>query len=101
MRFAYVDVFAPRPLAGNPVVVVHGAEPEKDATLQALAREFNQSETAFVLPGGGTADWRLRSFTPSGAEVFGAGHNALGAAVWLAASGLLPDGALGSDRHPL
>lgn len=88
MRFAYVDVFAPRPLAGNPVVVVTGAERQPDAVLQALAREFNHSETAFVLGGSG-ADWRLRSFTPSGAEVFGAGHNALGAVVWLAASGRL------------
>jgi PhzF family phenazine biosynthesis protein len=38
------------------------------------------------------ADWRLRSFTPIGAEVFGAGHNALGAWLWLATDGRLPDG---------
>ncbi|NNC11590.1 PhzF family phenazine biosynthesis protein [Planctomonas sp. JC2975] len=96
MRFAYVDVFAARPLSGNPVVVVDGAAGHPDAVLQSLAREFNQSETAFVLPADvtrdGQADWRLRSFTPTGAEVFGAGHNALGAAVWLAASERLEPG---------
>ncbi|MHA7985819.1 PhzF family phenazine biosynthesis protein [Rathayibacter sp. CAU 1779] len=93
MRFAYVDVFAPRPLTGNPVVVVQGADGRPDSVLQSLAREFNQSETAFVLrtdpARDGSADWRLRSFTPTGAEVFGAGHNALGAVAWLAASGHL------------
>ncbi len=92
MRFAYVDVFAPRPLSGNPVVVVDGAVGRPSAVLRALAREFNQSETAFVLPSDGAGDWRLRSFTPTGAEVTGAGHNALGAVVWLSASGRLPAG---------
>jgi trans-2,3-dihydro-3-hydroxyanthranilate isomerase len=88
-RFFYVDVFAQRPLTGNPVVVVADAEDLDEPTMGAIAREFNQSETAFVLPAD-AADWRLRSFTPIGAEVFGAGHNALGAWLWLAASGRLP-----------
>ena len=35
------------------------------------------------------ANWRLRSFTAAGAEVFGAGHNALGAWWWLAQAGEL------------
>jgi trans-2,3-dihydro-3-hydroxyanthranilate isomerase len=53
--------------------------------LRAVAREFNQSETTFVLPATRPgATWRLRSFTPAGAEVVGAGHNALGAWWWLA-----------------
>jgi PhzF family phenazine biosynthesis protein len=64
--------------------------------MRAIAREFNQSETTFLLrptlPG---ATCRLRSFTPTGAEVAGAGHNALGAWLWLEASGRLTD--QGSD----
>ena len=88
-RFYYVDVFAQRPLTGNPLVVVADAEDLDVPTMQAMAREFNQSETTFVLPTD-AADWRLRSFTPIGAEVFGAGHNALGAWLWLAGSGRLP-----------
>jgi trans-2,3-dihydro-3-hydroxyanthranilate isomerase len=59
--------------------------------MRALAREFNQSETTFLLPPRcEAATWRLRSFTPSGAEVVGAGHNALGAWWWLADAGRLP-----------
>ena len=55
-----------------------------------VAAEFNQSETTFLLPPTGPhADRRLRSFTRSGAEFFGAGHNALGAWWWLAQSGTI------------
>jgi trans-2,3-dihydro-3-hydroxyanthranilate isomerase len=89
--FYFVDVFAAAPLTGNPVTVVPDADALTDAQMQAIAREFNQSETAFVLapqlPG---ATVRLRSFTPIGAEVFGAGHNALGSWLWLALAGRLP-----------
>jgi PhzF family phenazine biosynthesis protein len=47
--------------------------------MQALAREFNASETTFVLPPtDDRATRRLRCFSPT-SEVFGAGHNALGA----------------------
>jgi trans-2,3-dihydro-3-hydroxyanthranilate isomerase len=86
--FSLVDVFAERPLTGNPLAVVADAERLEEPTMRALAREFNQSETTFVLPpsrAGATV--RLRSFTPAGAEVFGAGHNALGAWWWLATVG--------------
>lgn len=86
--YAVVDVFADRPLTGNPLAVVTGADDLDEETMAAIAVEFNLSETTFVtgptLPG---ADWRLRSFTPTGDEVAGAGHNALGAWWWLATSG--------------
>jgi PhzF family phenazine biosynthesis protein len=91
VEFAYVDVFAAGPFTGNPATVVLDADRVDDATMRAIAREFNQSETAFVLaPGRPDADWLLRAFTPAGAEVFGAGHFALGAAALLADSGRLP-----------
>ncbi len=77
--FKLVDVFTDTPLAGNQLAVVFAADGFlSDDRMQALAREFNYSETTFVLPPRRRAAWRLRSFTPS-AEVFGAGHNALGA----------------------
>lgn len=58
--------------------------------MRTVAREFNQSETTFLLPPTrDVATWRLRSFTSSGSEVFGAGHNALGAWWWLATAGRL------------
>jgi trans-2,3-dihydro-3-hydroxyanthranilate isomerase len=88
--FAWVDVFADRPLEGNPLAVVPDAESLDESTMRRIAREFNQSETTFLLkPTEGDADWHLRSFTPAGHEVTGAGHNALGAWWWLAVSGRL------------
>jgi trans-2,3-dihydro-3-hydroxyanthranilate isomerase len=86
--FVLVDVFADRPLAGNPLAVVADAERLEEPVMRALAREFNQSETTFVLPPTRHgAIRRLRSFTPTGAEVVGAGHNALGAWWWLVTTG--------------
>ncbi len=86
--FALVDVFADAPLTGNPLAVVADAERLDEAVMRVVAREFNQSETTFVLPPTRPgATWRLRSFTPTGAEVVGAGHNVLGAWWWLATTG--------------
>lgn len=88
--FFLVDVFADQPLEGNPLAIVADADEIGVEMMRSIAREFNQSETTFLLqPTQKGANWRLRSFTPSGAEVFGAGHNALGAWWWLAASGRL------------
>lgn len=88
--FAIVDVFGERSLTGNPLSVVDLTADEGvagDAWCTAVAREFNQAETTFVLPGTSTADRVLRSFTMGGTEVYGAGHNALGAWWWLLDSG--------------
>src|SRR4051794_2162238 len=90
IHFHYVDVFAARPLTGNPVTVVLDADDLRLDEMKAAAREFNQSETTFVLrPTVPEAKWQLRSFTPTGEEVFGAGHNALGTWVLLATSSRL------------
>ena len=88
VEFAFVDVFADVPLTGNPLVVVPDADDLDVATMRALAREFHQSETTFLCrPTVPAATWRLRSFTAAGHEVGGAGHNALGAWLWLADAG--------------
>jgi len=84
IRFYIIDVFAQEPLSGNPLALVVNGQDLSQATMQKMAREFNQSETTFVLPPiRQEADWRLRSFTPVGIEVSGAGHNAFGAWWWL------------------
>lgn len=83
-----IDVFAEEPFNGNSLAVVEGADALSDAQMRRVAGEFNQAETTFVLKSA-RADWRLRSFTASGEEVFGAGHNALGAWLWLAQEGRL------------
>ena len=86
--FYFVDVFADRPLTGNPLAIVPHAEGLEEATMQWIAAELNQAETTFILPASSrSADWRLRSFTAPGHEFFGAGHNSLGAWWWLAESG--------------
>lgn len=98
LSFGFVDVFAERPLEGNPLAVVEGGETLPDDVLRAIAREFNQSETTFILqPQTKGVDWRLRSFTAAGVEVCGAGHNALGAWLWLGYRGRL--GALDAPRE--
>ncbi|HLZ71621.1 MAG TPA: PhzF family phenazine biosynthesis protein [Dehalococcoidia bacterium] len=67
-----VDAFTDRPFAGNPAGVVLDAEGLDEATMQAIAREVNLSETAFVTPSQ-RADFRVRFFTPT-TEIPLAGH---------------------------
>ena len=90
-----IDVFAEQPFEGNPLAIVEGGDDLPDEILRRIAGEFNQAETTFILPSV-RADRRLRSFTASGAEVFGACHNALGAWLWLGERGDL--GPLDSPR---
>lgn len=78
------DVFTTTRFGGNPLAVVHGAEALDAAAMQAIAREFNLSETVFVLPATTPgSDARLRIFTP-GTELPFAGHPNVGTAVLLA-----------------
>jgi trans-2,3-dihydro-3-hydroxyanthranilate isomerase len=88
--FALVDVFGEAALSGNPLGVVDLTDrrgPVDDAWLASVARELNQAETTFILPRADGADRVLRSFTMGGVEVYGAGHNALGAWWWLLETG--------------
>jgi PhzF family phenazine biosynthesis protein len=77
-----IDVFAGAPLTGKPLAIVQDADELNEEQMRRIAGEFNQAETTFILQST-RADRKLRSFTASGAEVFGAGHNALGAWLWL------------------
>ncbi len=78
LPFRIVNVFAEAPLAGNPLAVFEDASGIDDATMQALALQFNLSETTFVLPSD-TASARVRIFTPAFEMPF-AGHPTLGTA---------------------
>lgn len=78
------DIFADKALAGNPLAVVHDCDGLNDARMQAIAREFNLSETVFVLPPENPAhEAALRIFTPDYELPF-AGHPTVGTAVSLA-----------------
>lgn len=84
LRYAVVDVFAEAPLQGNPAAIVFDADALDAANMQAIAREFNLSETAFILkPQDPARTAHVRLFTP-GSEVPFAGHPNIGAAFALA-----------------
>ena len=76
--FRIVNVFAEAPLTGNPLAVFEDARGLDAATMQALALQFNLSETTFVLPSD-VATAKVRIFTPSFEMPF-AGHPTLGTA---------------------
>jgi len=76
--FRILNVFAETTLSGNPLAVFEDAYGIDDATMQALALQFNLSETTFVLPST-RATARVRIFTPTFEMPF-AGHPTLGTA---------------------
>ena len=89
-RFVTADVFTSQPLEGNPLAVFPDARGLSDDLMQRIAREFNLSETVFVLPPDEPQNTRcLRIFTPK-AELPFAGHPTVGAAYVLAALGEIP-----------
>ena len=78
-RFVLVDVFADRPLAGNPLAVFPEAESIPEELLQPMAREMDHAATAFLFPPRRPgAQFRLRIFSRE-REIAFAGHPALGA----------------------
>lgn len=83
-RYHVLDVFTERALAGNPLAVVLDSAGLDDAAMQAVARQFNLSETVFVMePQDPVNTARLRIFTPGGELPF-AGHPTVGTAALLA-----------------
>jgi trans-2,3-dihydro-3-hydroxyanthranilate isomerase len=86
-RFVTLDVFTREPLAGNPLAVVLDSEGLDGERMQRIAREFNLSETVFLLPPEDPRHRaRLRIFTP-GRELPFAGHPTVGTTVLLALRG--------------
>ncbi len=86
-RYVTVDVFTETKFGGNPLAVVLDAEGLDGAAMQAIAREFNYSETTFVLPPSDPAHAaHVRIFTPNEELPF-AGHPNVGTAYALARIG--------------
>jgi trans-2,3-dihydro-3-hydroxyanthranilate isomerase len=83
-RYITVDVFTDRAFGGNPLAVVLDAGGLSTAQMQAIATEFNYSETTFVLPPQDKAhDAQVRIFTVR-SEIPFAGHPNVGTAFVLA-----------------
>ncbi|WP_226341018.1 PhzF family phenazine biosynthesis protein [Gemmobacter serpentinus] len=89
LDFHTLDVFTAQAYTGNPLAVVLGAGALSVAQMQTIAREFNLSETIFVMPPANPAHTaRVRIFFPT-AEIPFAGHPTIGCAILLA-----------SQQHP-
>jgi trans-2,3-dihydro-3-hydroxyanthranilate isomerase len=87
LDFTLADVFSDEPFGGNQLAVFPDANGIADADMQRLAREFNFSETTFVLPPDDPAcTHRVRIFTPREELPF-AGHPTIGTAAVLASAG--------------
>src|SRR5438067_5788866 len=89
--FVTADVFTDRQFGGNPLAVVLDARGLSSDEMLAITREFNYSETTFVLPAERGGSCRVRIFTPGG-EIPFAGHPTIGTAHVLVSLGILPAG---------
>lgn len=76
--YRLVNVFAESIFGGNPLCVFESGDGLSDAEMQALAQQFNLSETTFIFPSN-NATARVRIFTPTFEMAF-AGHPTLGTA---------------------
>jgi trans-2,3-dihydro-3-hydroxyanthranilate isomerase len=84
LHYRRLDVFTDRRFGGNPLAIVEAADGLETEELQAIAREFNLSETVFLLePRNPVHSARARIFTPRRELPF-AGHPTIGAAAHLA-----------------
>ena len=89
-RYITVDVFTDRAFGGNPLAVILDAGGLSTAQMQAIASEFNYSETTFVLPPQDpTHDAQVRIFTVN-REIPFAGHPNVGTAFVLATQAARP-----------
>lgn len=90
LRYVTADVFTDQRFGGNPLAVVPDARGLTDEQMLAITREFNYSESTFVLPPENDGQsCRVRIFTPGG-EVPFAGHPTVGTAIVLTAIRALP-----------
>src|SRR5262245_39805489 len=83
-RYLHYDVFTSHLFGGNQLAVFLDAAGLPAATLQAIAKEMNFSESTFILPPERPdTDVRMRIFTP-GEELPMAGHPTIGSTFALA-----------------
>ena len=84
LHFHTLDVFTTRKFCGNPLAVVLGADHLSTEQMQTITKEFNLSETTFVMqPENPAHTAKVRIFFPGGEMPF-AGHPTLGTAALLA-----------------
>jgi PhzF family phenazine biosynthesis protein len=79
LEYYVLDVFTNQSYKGNPLAVVFTGGDLDLNDYENMSREFGYSETSFVYYSKPQKALKVRSFTPTGFEVHGAGHNLLGA----------------------
>ena len=90
VHYVTLDVFTDQRFGGNPLAVILDARELTSEQMLAVTREFNYSESTFILPAErADTDRRVRIFTPGG-EVPFAGHPTVGTAIALLYTGELP-----------
>jgi PhzF family phenazine biosynthesis protein len=87
LEYYILDVFTNKSYHGNPLSVVFTNGNLEMHQYENIAREFGYSETSFVYYAEEQKALLVRSFTPTGFEVHGAGHNLLGAVCAVLAKG--------------
>jgi trans-2,3-dihydro-3-hydroxyanthranilate isomerase len=88
LRFTTLDVFTDRPFGGNPLAVFCDQPEISTQRMQTIAREFNLSETVFIVPPrDARALRRLRIFAPT-VDMRFAGHPTIGAAHAIVEAGI-------------
>jgi trans-2,3-dihydro-3-hydroxyanthranilate isomerase len=89
LNYHRVDVFTDRAFGGNPLAVFTNGRGLATELMQTIAKEFNLSETTFVMPPDDSKhDWRVRIFTPMN-ELPMAGHPTVGTSFVLALEHLI------------
>ncbi len=79
LKYCVLDVFTNERFKGNPLAVVFTEGDLELSLYENISREFGYSETSFIYYSKQDKALKVRSFTPTGFEVNGAGHNLLGA----------------------
>ncbi|WDF59615.1 PhzF family phenazine biosynthesis protein [Flavobacterium sp. KACC 22758] len=79
LEYYVLDVFSNESYKGNPLSVVFTDGNLRLETYKDISKEFGYSETSFVYYSTREKALVVRSFTPTGIEIDGAGHNLLGA----------------------
>jgi trans-2,3-dihydro-3-hydroxyanthranilate isomerase len=79
LKYYVLDVFTNERFKGNPLAVVVTDTELDMSAYEKISREFGYSETSFIYYSKAHKALKVRSFTPTGFEVDGAGHNLLGA----------------------
>jgi PhzF family phenazine biosynthesis protein len=79
LPYSVLDVFSTESYKGNPLSVVYTDGNLALHEYENIAREFGYSETSFIYYSTAQKALQVRSFSPAGFEVDGAGHNLLGA----------------------